>query len=191
MCREISIIRESQFRFRVVTLTRKVGVRRPAVAGKVGFLKEDNLKTKWSVGREGMMSGESLKMAEIELTESVILDAQMIWRPVEKQRFEVDRAIIEYETGSGMGEDYSVDFTEPRFPLTAQEERNQWDWEWQHGLSSKKDWFRKYNPDADDDMLEEMETRIEGEGTPQTEEERARESTKFDLKKAINGNGNT
>jgi len=150
-----------------------------------------NMKTKWSVGREGMMSGESLKMAEIELTESVILDAQMIWRPVEKQRFEVDRAIIEYETGSAISEDYSVDFTEPRFPLTAQEERNQWDWEWQNGLASKKDWFRKYNPDADDDMLEEMETRVDDEGTPQTEDERARESTKFDLKKAIGDNGNT
>ena len=150
-----------------------------------------NLKTKWSVGREGSVSGESLKMAEIELTESIMLDAQMIWRPIEQHRYMVDRAIIDYETNVSLAEDYSVDFTEPRFPLTAQEERAQWDWEWQHGLASKKDWFRAHNPDANDDALLEIEERITEEGTPTTAEQRSRESTKFDIKNALNVNGNT
>ena len=60
-----------------------------------------------------------------------------------------------------VGEDYSVDFSEPRFPLTAEEERKQWDWEWANGLSQPKDWMRKYNPDLTedeiDDMMEEMQ----------------------------------
>jgi hypothetical protein len=144
-----------------------------------------NLKTKWSVGREGSVSGESLKMAEIELTESVMLDAQMIWRPIENKRFNIDKAIIEYETGASISEDCSVDFSEPRFPLTAQEERNQWDWEWKNGLSSKKDWYRRNNPDADDSQLDEIIEGIEAEGSPESQESIQNRATRFDLRQAL------
>ena len=144
-----------------------------------------NLKTKWSVGREGSVSGESLKMAEIELTESTMLDAQMIWRPFERQRFEVDKAIIEYETNTSLGEQYAVDFSEPRFSLTANEERLQWEWEWQHGLSSKKDWFRNNNPDAIDEQLDEIVERVAEEGVPTTPEQSAIQSTAFNLREAL------
>jgi hypothetical protein len=120
----------------------------------------NNLKVKWSVGRESFVSGEALKMAEIDLTEAVMGDYQMIWRGVEQQRFKIDRRILEVH-GKNVSEDYSVDFSEPRFPLTAEEERKQWDWEWANGLSSPKDWMRKYNPDLTedeiDDMMEEMQ----------------------------------
>ena len=144
-----------------------------------------NLKTKWSVGREGMVSGESLKMAEIELTESVILDAQMIWRPVEKQRFQIDKAIIEYEANTSLTDDYAIDFTEPRFPLTAQEERNQWDWEWRNGLSSKKDWFRSHNPDADDSQIDELMNQKDEEGSPENPEASQNNATRLDLREKL------
>lgn len=126
----------------------------------------NNLKTKWSVGKETMMSGEALKMSEIDLTESVMLDAQMIWRPVENERYKVDKAIIEYETNISMDDEYSVDFSEPRFPLSAKEEREQWNWEWENELASKKDWFRKYNPDASDEQIDDLIERVETEETP-------------------------
>ena len=120
----------------------------------------NNLKVKWSVGRESFVSGEALKMAEIDLTEAVMGDYQMIWRGVEQKRFKIDRRILEVH-GKNVSEDYSVDFSEPRFPLTAEEERKQWDWEWANGLSSPKDWMRKYNPDLTedeiDDIMEEMQ----------------------------------
>ena len=150
-----------------------------------------NLKTKWSVGKESMMSGEALKMSEIELTESVMLDAEMIWRPVEKQRFAIDRAIIEYEGGVTISEDYSVDFSEPRFPMSAEEERLQWDWEWSHGLSSKKDWYRANNPDADEEQLDNIIQQADAEGQPVKPEEKAMNDENFQLKKAVNGEANT
>ncbi|MAO22618.1 MAG: hypothetical protein CMJ25_17865 [Phycisphaerae bacterium] len=129
----------------------------------------NNLKVKWSVGRESFVSGEALKMAEIDLTEAVVGDYQMIWRGVEQRRFEVDRRILEVH-GKNVPDDYSVDFTEPRFPLTAQEERAQWDWEWSNGLSSPKDWLRKYNPDLDEEEIEKMaeDLSIEQPEQPQT-----------------------
>ena len=126
----------------------------------------NNLKTKWSVGKESMMSGEALKMSEIDLTESVMLDAQMIWRPVENERFAIDRAIIEYETNTSLDEEYSVDFSEPRFPQSARDEREQWDWEWSNNLSSKKDWYRKYNPDASEEQIDDIIERVETEESP-------------------------
>jgi len=143
-----------------------------------------DLKTKWSISKESMMSGEALKMSELDLTESVMLDAQMIWRPVENDRYKVDRAVIEYETGVTLDEEYSVDFSEPRFPLTAQEERDQWEWEWANGLSSKKDWYRAKNPDAEDELIDGIIEQAENEGIPnQNETENAQPG--FTLKNSI------
>ena len=119
----------------------------------------NNLKVKWSVGRESFISGEALKMAEIDLTESVMSDYQMIWRGVENKRFEKDRIILEAHN-IRIPDEYSVDFSEPRFPLTAKEEREQWAWEWDNNLSTTKDWLRKYNPDLTDDELDEMVAEI-------------------------------
>ena len=119
----------------------------------------NNLKVKWSVGREAFVSGEALKMAEIDLTEAVMSDYQMIWRGVENKRFEVDRVILDAHNIK-VPDEYSVDFSEPRFPLTAQEEREQWAWEWDNNLSTTKDWLRKYNPDLTDDELDEMVAKI-------------------------------
>jgi len=85
----------------------------------------NNLKTKWSQGRDAV-SGEALKMLEVDLTESVMGDAEHIWRPLEKHRFEIDRKILEVHSVK-VSEDYSVDFSEPRFPLSAAEERAQFE----------------------------------------------------------------
>ena len=115
----------------------------------------NNLKVKWSIGRESFVSGESLKMAEIDLTEAIMGDYQMIWRNVEHSRFKVDRQILETH-GKRTPEEYSVDFSEPRFPLTAKEEREQWSWEWANDLSEPKDWLKKYNPDLTEEEIEEM-----------------------------------
>ena len=122
----------------------------------------NNLKVKWSVGRESFVSGEALKMAEIDLTEAVMGDYQMIWRGVERKRFQTDRRILEVHN-KRVPEEYSVDFSEPRFPLTADEERKQWDWEWANGLSSPKDWMRKYNPDLTDEEIDEMMQEMQPE----------------------------
>lgn len=119
----------------------------------------NNLKVKWSVGREAFISGEALKMAEIDLTEAVMSDYQMIWRNVENSRFDIDRRILEVHN-KRIAEEYSVDFTEPRFPLTAEEERAQWDWEWANGISSPKDYLRKYNPDLTEEEINEMAAEI-------------------------------
>ena len=133
---------------------------------------ENSLKTKWAVGRDAI-SGEALKMLEVDLTEAVMTDVEMIWRDFERTRYEVDKTVLEYHNVS-LQDEYSVDFSEPRFPLSASEERAQWEWEWQHGLRSKKDWFRKNNPDSTDvdGLMETIKEERAEEATleqPQTE----------------------
>jgi hypothetical protein len=122
----------------------------------------NNLKVKWSVGRESFVSGEALKMAEIDLTEAVMGDYQMIWRGVENRRFKTDRRILEVH-GINIPDEYSVDFSEPRFPLTAKEERDQWTWEWGNDLSTPKDWLKKYNPDLTEEEINDMEQELRTE----------------------------
>ena len=141
----------------------------------------NNLKVKWSIGREATVSGESLKMAEIDLTESVMSDYQMIWRGVENKRFETDRTILETHN-IRVPDEYSVDFSEPRFPLTAQEEREQWSWEWDRNLSTTKDWLRKYNPDLSD---EELDAKV-AEIVPEKPEESKESSAGSFLAEALN-----
>lgn len=148
-----------------------------------------NLRTKWSQGKDASMSGEALKMAEIDLTEALNVDANMIWRPFEHKRYEIDRAVIEYEAGVTLDDAYSVDFTERRFPMSAQEERAQWEWEWKHGLKSKKDWFRFNDSDnLEEDQIDETMARIELEGSPASPEQA--QKPQFSLQKAF-GNGSS
>jgi hypothetical protein len=108
-------------------------------------------------------------------------DYQMIWRGVENKRFETDRTILETHN-IRVPDEYSVDFSEPRFPLTAQEEREQWSWEWDRNLSTTKDWLRKYNPDLSD---EELDAKV-AEIVPEKPEESKESSAGSFLAEALN-----
>ena len=146
----------------------------------------NNLKTKWSQGRDAV-SGEALKMLEVDLTESVMGDAEHIWRPVENQRFEIERAILE-SNGVAISEDYSVDFTEPRFPLSASEERDQWDWEFGHGFKTKKDYMRHTNPDATEEQIDELLGEIQAQRATEKEVEAPEpQAPAFNLRGLANG----
>jgi len=134
----------------------------------------NNLKTKWSKGKDTVLSGESLKMLEIDLTESIKTDINATWRKFEEDRFRVDREILSVH-GINAGSENPIDFSEPRFPLTAQDQRMQWEWEWKHGLSSKEDWFRHNNPDANEKEIEEMMSRNSEEPDEESAEEPAAE----------------
>jgi hypothetical protein len=103
-------------------------------------------------------------------------DYQMIWRGVENKRFEIDRIILEAHN-IRVPDEFSVDFSEPRFPLTAQEEREQWGWEWDNNLSTTKDWLRKYNPDLSDEELDEKVAEI----VPEKPEEVQQQTTLADI----------
>uniref|UniRef100_UPI00241D5D0A hypothetical protein n=1 Tax=Idiomarina abyssalis TaxID=86102 RepID=UPI00241D5D0A len=88
----------------------------------------------------------------------------------EHRRYEVDRKIIQVETGTDVGEDYSVDFLEPNYALTPESEVLLWDWRFKTGLASKQDWFDMNNPDAskeDRQRFEQLQSENSENNKPQ------------------------
>ena len=63
------------------------------------------------------------------------------WRPWEHRRYQVDRKIMQVEANVDPGPDYSVDFLEPNTALTPEAEIAVWEWRFNRGLATPKDWF--------------------------------------------------
>ena len=89
------------------------------------------------------------------------------WRPWEHRRYEVDRAIIQVEAGTDVGDDYSVAFLEPNYALTPESEIMLWDWRFKNGLASKEQWFEYQNPDASQEEIAKFSQMQQSQQAPQ------------------------
>tara|TARA_R100000808_G_scaffold7129_2_gene21044 strand:+ start:3203 stop:4528 length:1326 start_codon:yes stop_codon:yes gene_type:complete len=125
-----------------------------------------HLKVKWG-SDAGSTSGEHQRILEVDLTEAVMADFER-WRKFEKQRFNLDRVILDSHNVK-VGEEYSINFSEPHIPLSPQQEREEWEWKWNNGLATKKDWFRHYNPDMNDTQIDERLGEAQAETQAQAE----------------------
>ena len=127
-----------------------------------------HLKVKWG-SDAGSTSGEHQRILEVDLTEAVMADFER-WRKFEKQRFALDRIILE-TNGINISDEHSVNFSEPHIPLSPQQEREEWEWKWSNGLATKKDWFRHYNPDFSEEEIDERIGEAKTESQPPPEEQ--------------------
>lgn len=127
--------------------------------------KNNHLNISWSGTGEASKSGVALAISNIENTEQRQAAVQDVWRNFEKERFQVDKSIVEYHTSVRLTDEYSVDFAEPQPFLTRDEEQKEWEWKWKHGLATKKDWFKQNNPDMAEDEIDALlgEVKIEKE----------------------------
>ena len=119
-------------------------------------LSNNHLRIKWADSHGNAPSGSALRIQEIENMEERIATTEDTYRIFEKHRYEIDRRIIEVQTGVTLTEDYSVDFVEPKMYLDPQEEINYWTWKFDQGLDNKKNWFKYNNPDVSDEQIEEL-----------------------------------
>ena len=119
-----------------------------------------HLSLKWA-GEGRATSGEHQRLLEVELTEAIISDFAM-WREFERTRFEVE-AIMLGGGGVTISDEYSVDFVEPHIPLSNEQKRERWEWEYSHGLASKLDYLREVDPDATDEALRDRLERTASE----------------------------
>jgi hypothetical protein len=69
-----------------------------------------------------------------------------IWRPWEQRRYEIDRRIIEVQTGQQLNPEYFVDFEEPQV-LSPSEERELYTWLFQNKLATREHYLLRKNPD--------------------------------------------
>ena len=92
------------------------------------------------------------------------------WRPWEHRRYEVDRAILKVESGTDVGDDYSVDFLEPNYALTPESEIMLWSWRFDRGLATPMDYYEFYNSDSDQaskDAFAKQQEEFQGQKQPQ------------------------
>jgi hypothetical protein len=113
----------------------------------------NHLRIRWADSGGNPPSGISLKILEMENLETRQAELPL-WREWEKDRYAIDRRIIEVHTGKSFSEDYAVDFREISFPESSQDIRDSWKWKFENNLATREDYFRWENPDISDEDLE-------------------------------------
>ena len=126
----------------------------------------NHLRIRWSDSGGNPPSGEALKILELENLETRQSDLPL-WREWERERYKIDRKIIEAHTGKSFSEEYSVDFEEVSFPKSDQEVRESWKWKFENNLATREDYFRWENPDISDEDLEKKLGEIDEAKKPE------------------------
>ena len=108
-------------------------------------------------------SGVALRLRNQELQDDKKSDI-VKWNDVEKNIFDVERQVLTTELMIDAGELETVDFGETADVLTAQEQREQWEWELSKGIIDVADILTKMDSDRfpeRKDALEYLEERKE------------------------------
>ena len=113
-------------------------------------------------------SGVALRLRNQELQDDKKSDI-VKWNDVEKNLFNVERQVLTTELMIDAGELESVDFGETADILSAQEQRDQWEWELSKGIIDTADILMKMDPDRfpeRKDAMEYLEERNQVTETP-------------------------
>ena len=129
-------------------------------------LNNNSIRIKFADQHGNAPSAEALKVQEIENYDERTAATEDTWRPFEKRRFEVDKAIIEAKTNIKIKDDYRVDFLEPDYPMSVEQEINYWNWKFDRGLASPSSWFDYMNPDANEEDRAKWEKEREEQVQP-------------------------
>ena len=114
-------------------------------------------------------SGVALRLRNQELQDDKKSDI-VKWNDVEHKIFEVERQVLTTELMIDAGELESVDFGETAEILSAQEQRDQWEWELSKGIIDVADILIKMDPDRfpeRNDAVEYLEERKQVEEAPE------------------------
>jgi len=129
-------------------------------------LQNNHIRVKFLDAKGNSPSAASLKLQDIELTDERAASLEDTWRPFEKDRFDIDRRIIEVQTGTRLNPDYSVDFVEPDNQImTVQDEIQYWQWRFDNNLATPEDYFKATNVDYNQSQLDEFRS-IQNEREP-------------------------
>ena len=114
----------------------------------------NNVKINWASNQQE--SGLSKKMAQLDLMDALRSDVEQIYRPFEKEQFEVARRIVEVSGGANIPEQFSVDFAEREIPMSQDEEIAYFSWAFENNLETRESYLRKKNPDLQEEEINKM-----------------------------------
>ena len=104
-------------------------------------------------------SGFSLMVRNLPLLENREDDIAR-WRQFDKEVYEIDKIVYEQETGKKLPETRKTDYPEVTFPLTADEQQGQDDWDLSHNMTTLAKIMRRRDPDGfkdDEDAQKEID----------------------------------
>jgi hypothetical protein len=110
-------------------------------------LNNNQLRVKFIDSHGNAESAEALRIQEIDNFQEVQNSIEDVWRKWEYERFEIDRKIIEVQTGTTLGPEYLVDFEEPQI-MSPSEEREMYSWLFQNKLATRESYLMLKNPEA-------------------------------------------
>jgi hypothetical protein len=119
------------------------------------------IKAKWGADG-GATSGEHQRIMEIELSNAIEADFAR-WLHFERELHKVCIAVGKAHGLPNIGELRSVNFVEPNVPLSDQEKRDRFDYELTHGLATRRDYFRLFNPDMADEQIDKILADVDAE----------------------------
>ncbi len=109
-------------------------------------LNNNQLRVKFIDSHGNAESAEALRVQNIDDNAETASNIEDIWRPWEQRRYEIDRRIIEVQTGQQLNPEYFVDFEEPQV-LSPSEERELYTWLFQNKLATREHYLLRKNPD--------------------------------------------
>ena len=121
----------------------------------------NNVRINWT--DKASESGLSKKMSELDLMDALRSDTEQIYRPFEKQQFQIAKRICEVSGGINLGDQFSVDFSEREIPMSQQEEIQYYTWAFANNLETRQSYLRKKNPDLQEQEIEEMVEQLDSE----------------------------
>tara|TARA_R100000329_G_scaffold150476_1_gene143508 strand:+ start:445 stop:1776 length:1332 start_codon:yes stop_codon:yes gene_type:complete len=128
----------------------------------------NNVRINWA--DKSAESGLSKKMAQLDLMDALRSDTEQIYRPFEKEQFEIAKRICEVSGGINLGDQFSIDFAEREVPMSADEEIKYYSWAFANDLETRQSYLRKHNPDLQEDEIEGIIERIDSEKPQQADE---------------------
>ena len=128
----------------------------------------NNVRINWA--DKSQESGLSKKMSQLDLQDALRSDTEQIYRPFEKQQFEIANRICEVSGGINLGDQFSIDFAEREVPMSTDEEIKYYDWAFKNDLETRQSYLRKKNPDLQEEEIQGIVEQIDKE-QPQTQEE--------------------
>ena len=104
-----------------------------------------NNNLNFDFGLSGSKSGVALKIENLELLEAREDEVEK-WKRAERKMYQIEKQIYDVETGNTLPDEMMIDYTEVNFP-DYENERDEWDWKFKHGLADRFDWLMHYDPD--------------------------------------------
>jgi hypothetical protein len=128
----------------------------------------NNVRINWA--DKSQESGLSKKMSQLDLMDALRSDTEQIYRPFEKQQFQIAKRICEVSGGINLGDQFSIDFAEREVPMSTDEEIKYYSWAFQNDLETRQSYLRKKNPDFKEEEIQAIVEQIDAEQPQEADE---------------------